>query len=469
MRRVLSLLLVLAAALLFHPLEAIAQPPDFVELSTRLKPVVVNISTAKMIRPQRPFRAPGQDPRFRSPQDEFFEDFFERFFQGQPQQPRKERSLGSGFIISRDGFVLTNAHVVEGADEVKVTLSDGRSITAEVRGIDPKLDIGLLKINAGDNLPVAELGDSGDLKVGEWVLAIGNPFGLEETVTAGIVSAKERVIGAGPYDEFIQTDASINPGNSGGPLFNIKGKVVGINTAIVAGGQGIGFATPINAAKLILPELRKTGHVTRGWLGVGVQQLTEELAASFGLKEAKGALVSEVMEGSPAAAAGIKRGDILLAYGGRAVEQVSDLPRAVAATPVGQKVPVKIFRGGKTMEVQVTVAKLEEEMEPQAKGEGGGVLTQTLGITVGNVTAEAIRFYDLPSDKGALVAAVDPAGPAAESGLRPGDLIEELNGKEVTNAAAFRAAVEKISKGQSMRLLVRRGKEGLFYTALTKP
>jgi serine protease Do len=289
----LLLALLFCCATLSLPGPAAAAAPDFVALSKELKPAVVNISTAKTVRPRRPV-LPGP----RGPQMDPFEEFFVRFFQGQPNIPRKERSLGSGFIISADGYILTNNHVVDGADEIKVKLADGHSFAATVKGTDAKLDLALLKIDTGENLPVAKLGDSNKLQVGEWVMAIGNPFGLEQTVTVGIVSAKGRVIGAGPYDDFIQTDASINPGNSGGPLFNTAGEVVGINTAIIAGGQGIGFATPVSAAQAIIPQLRETGHVTRGWLGVSVQPVTEELAASFGLDKPRGALVTEVIKGS---------------------------------------------------------------------------------------------------------------------------------------------------------------------------
>jgi len=243
-----------------------ASTPDFVALSEQLKPAVVNINTSKTVQS----RHPGL-PRLRGPQGDIFEDFFEHFFQGQPNRPHQQRSLGSGFIVSADGFILTNYHVVNGADEIKVKLADGRSFTAKLQGGDDKLDLALLKIDTGsEKLPVARMGNSDSLKVGEWVMAIGNPFGLSQTVTVGIVSAKGRVIGAGPYDDFIQTDASINPGNSGGPLFNVRGEVVGINTAIVAGGQGIGFAIPVDVARDVMAQLRETGQVVRGWLGVGV-------------------------------------------------------------------------------------------------------------------------------------------------------------------------------------------------------
>jgi serine protease Do len=401
-------------------------------------------------------------PGPRSPQQDFFDDFFDRFFQGQPQTPRKERSLGSGFVISADGYILTNDHVVDGADEIKVRLSDGRNFTATVKGLDPKLDLALLKIEAGDKLPVARLGDSGALKVGEWVMAIGNPFGLEQTVTVGIVSAKGRVIGAGPYDDFIQTDASINPGNSGGPLFNTAGEVVGINTAIVASGQGIGFATPINAAKSILTQLKETGHVSRGWLGVSVQLVTEDLAESFGLKEPKGALVAEVIADSPAEKAGIKRGDIILTFDGHEVDAINDLPRLVAATPAGKEVRLSVFRNGKTIEVTATVGKLQEERE---ETETAGASSDRLGLNVADVTPEVAQRYGLQAGKGALITGVDPAGPAAASNLHPGDLILEVNGRETRSATAFRAEVEKTKPGEVLRLLIQRG-DALLYTTV---
>jgi serine protease Do len=458
MRLVRSVVLsLLAFALVLPgPAPAASSPPDFVALAERLKPAVVNISTTKTVRPRRPV-LPGP----RSPYDDYFDEFFDRFFQGQPQQPRKERSLGSGFIISDDGYILTNDHVVDGADEVRVRLSDGRTFTATIKGLDPKLDLALLKIEAGNHLPVAKLGDSGALKVGEWVLAIGNPFGLEQTVTIGIVSAKGRVIGAGPYDDFIQTDASINPGNSGGPLFNTAGEVVGINTAIVSGGQGIGFAIPANAAKSILPQLRETGRVTRGWLGVTVQPVTAELADSFDLKEARGALVTDVTRDSPAEKAGVRRGDIILAFDDRKVETMSDLPRLVAAAEVGKAAKLSVFREGKTVTLEVTVGRLAEEGAAAATGGKAG----DLGLAIADLTPESARNLGLEGTRGALVTGIDPDGPAAEAGLRSGDLIIEVDGREIRTAADFREAVAKAAKSQVLRLLVQRG-GGAFYTTL---
>jgi len=441
----------------FLPLSSVsaASLPDFTVLAKELKPAVVNISTSKTYRPRSPIM-----PSPRSPHNDFFDDFFDRFFGDYYNVPRKERSLGSGFIISPDGYILTNEHVVDGADEVKVKLSDGRSFTAIVKGIDRKLDLALVKIDAGSDLPVVRQGDSDDLKVGEWVMAIGNPFGLEQTVTVGIVSAKGRVIGAGPYDNFIQTDASINPGNSGGPLFNAEGEVVGINTAIVAGGQGIGFAIPINTAKSIVAQLREVGHVVRGWLGVSIQQVSEELAESFGLDRPKGALVSEVVKDSPADKAKIRRGDIILSFDGTEIDTMNDLPRAVAATPAGTKARMTIFRDGKTLEMSVEIGELEEE--------GGGVVADAggeLGFSVSDVTPDAERNYGLKGARGALVTAVDPVGAASEAGLRPGDLIIEFDGMEIKSAADFYKATKDVKKGEVFRLLVQRG-ESSFYTTL---
>jgi serine protease Do len=438
---------------------AVAQPPDFVSLAEQLKPAVVNIGTAKTVTPSSPkFPAP------QGPHGDMFEDFFERFFRGAPQSPHKERSLGSGFIISEDGYILTNNHVVEGADEIKVKLSDGREFSGEIRGLDPKLDLALIKIETGEDLPVARLGDSEGIKVGEWVMAIGNPFGLEQTVTVGIVSAKGRVIGAGPYDDFIQTDASINPGNSGGPLFNMQGEVVGINTAIVAQGQGIGFAIPVNMAKQIIPQLRDEGHVTRGWLGVTVQALNKELADSFGLDHPRGALVNEVVADSPADQAGLKRGDIILEYDGKQVDEMNDLPRLVAATPVDETVRVKVFRDGKERTLKVKIGRLDDgAVAVKAGVEESG---NALGITVAKVTPELVERYSLESDKGLLITRIDPEGPAADANLRVGDLIVEADGREVGSVKDFEGLVEKMKSGKVLRLLIQR-QATLLYTTVT--
>jgi serine protease Do len=436
-----------------------AQSPDFVSLAERLKPAVVNISTAKTVTSRSPSFPGPRTPGGGSP----FDEFFGRFFNEMPKSQRKANSLGSGFIISEDGYILTNDHVVDGADKITVKLSDGREFSGEVRGLDPKLDLALIKIEAGEDLPVASLGESDSIRVGEWVMAIGNPFGLEQTVTVGIVSAKGRTIGAGPYDDFIQTDASINPGNSGGPLFNLEGEVVGINTAIVAGGQGIGFAIPVNMAKQIIPQLRDDGHVTRGFLGVTVQAMNKELADSFGLENTQGALISEVVKDSPAAAAGLKRGDIILTFDGQMIKELNDLPQLVAATDVDKTVKVEIYRDNKKREVKVKIGKLDE-------GKGGFVAEEkqeedALGITAADVTPELAARYSLEDEKGILVIRIDPDGPAAESNLRVGDLILEADGQEVDSVKSFKAVIDGLGEGKVLRLLIQR-KATLLYTTI---
>lgn len=422
-------------------------PPDFVELAKKLKPTVVNIGTEKTIKPQRrlqqrPFG--NNDP---------FQEFFDRFFDDQiPQQGYKQRSLGSGFIISEDGYILTNNHVIDGADEIKVKLDNGKELKGIVKGTDPKLDLALIKVESKDKLPVADLGDSDAIQVGEWVMAIGNPFGLAETVTAGIISAKGRVIGSGPYDDFIQTDASINPGNSGGPLFNAKGDVIGINTAIVAGGQGIGFAIPVNMAKNIIPQLREKGKVVRGWLGVSIQPVTKELAQAFGLEEERGALVSEVMPESPAQKAGVKPGDIIVEFDAKSIREVGDLPRIVAATPSGKEVGLKVIRDKKEQVFNVTIDRLKDESEPAVP-----VDSTRLGMSVTELTKELAATYRIKETGGLIVTDVKMDGAAQVAGIQRGDVIREINGKQVATVADYEKEVAGVKKGETIRILLKRG------------
>jgi serine protease Do len=347
---------------------------------------------------------------------------------------------------------------VAGADEIKIKLSDGREFKAVVKGTDEKLDLAVLKIEVKDHLPVVTLGDSDAIEVGEWVMAIGNPFGLAQTVTAGIVSATGRVIGSGPYDDFIQTDASINPGNSGGPLFNADGKVIGINTAIVSGGQGIGFAIPINMAKTVLPQLEEKGKVTRGWLGVSIQPVTPELARSFGVEGENGALVAEVSKESPAEKAGLKSGDIILDYDGKKIHEMNALPRLVAATPVGKKVKLAILRNGKQEEVEVTIERLKESEE----GSQAADSTDRLGLTVNELTAELAARMGLKETKGVVVVAVTPGGAAEEAGIARGDIVREIDGVKIAGTTDYAKAVNSHKKGEVMRLLLRRGESSLF-------
>ncbi|WP_243372264.1 DegQ family serine endoprotease [Geotalea sp. SG265] len=428
--------------------------PDFVDLAKKLKPTVVNISTAKTIKPQRRFQRPFNSPFGNDP----FQDFFDRFFDESQQHPYKQKSLGSGFIISDEGYIITNNHVVAEADEIKVKLSDGREFKGEIKGTDEKLDLALLKISAKDHLPVAPLGDSDTIEIGEWVMAIGNPFGLSQTVTAGIVSAQGRVIGSGPYDDFIQTDASINPGNSGGPLFNTQGEVIGINTAIVAGGQGIGFAIPVNMAKNIIPMLKEKGKVTRGWIGVSIQPITPDLAQSFGLEGEKGALVAEVIKDGPAEKAGIKAGDIILEFNGRAIHEMNELPRLVAATPVDKKITVRILREGQPQELAVKVERLKDGEE----GDQVGVSQERLGITVRELNKELAAKLRIKEQNGVVITDVKPDSSAEQAGIARGDIIREINGSKITSVGDYDKAVGSHKKGAVMRMLLRRGDMSLF-------
>lgn len=427
--------------------------PDFVELSKRLKPTVVNIRTTKNIklRAANPFR--GNDP---------FNDLFGQFFgQQAPQQPRKQQGMGTGFIISADGYILTNNHVANGADEIMVKLSDGREIKAELKGQDDKLDLALLKISDKVALPFAELGDSDALEVGEWVMAIGNPFGLAHTVTAGIVSAKGRVIGSGPYDDYIQTDASINPGNSGGPLFSSSGKVIGINTAIIAGGQGIGFAIPINMAKSVAEQLKATGKVVRGYLGVNFDKLNPKLAKSLGLASDKGVIVTNVEKGSPADKAGLKIEDVIIQFDGKAVNSETDLPKVVAGTPVGKQVQIVVFRKAKRLELSATVVQ-------GRSGSGvGEPATASIGISVREMTPELARQLGLKDAKGLVVSEIKPGSSAEEAGMVRGDLVLEFNGQPVDSLEGFAALAAKVAKGEVVRLLLRRPDGSFGYVAVT--
>ena len=434
-------------------------PASFTELVKRVGPEVVNISTTKVIKRGPMPRSFGNEGPWR---DFFGDDFFERFF-GQMPKEHKQRSLGSGVIIDpQKGYILTNNHVIAGADEITVRLDDGKEYNAEVVGRDPKTDLALIRTKVAlDVEGGAPLGDSNKAEIGEWVMAIGNPFGLERTVTVGILSAKGRVIGAGPYDDFLQTDAAINPGNSGGPLFNMRGEVIGINTAIVASGQGIGFAIPINMAKELLPQLEK-GKVTRGWLGVSIQEVTEDIAKSFKLKDAKGALVAEVMEDTPAQRGGLERGDIIISFDGKQVETPNELQRIVAGTVPDKKVKVEVIRDGKTKTLTVKVGTMPGEITETEKE-----ITTDLGLTVQTLTPDLAEQFNWSRDeKGVLITGVDPSGAGAEAGLRRGDLIKEIDRQEVETTEDYKRIIGKTKKGESVLFLIKRGTR-TFYTTLT--
>ncbi len=433
--------------------------PDFTTIAERLGGSVVNISTSAQVKPQQQMPQEQQPNPFGRNPHEFWEPF-ERFFGPMPERPFKERSLGSGFIISKDGIILTNNHVIENADEIIVKLSNDEEFKAKVIGRDPKTDIAVIKIEAADLVPVT-LGDSESLRVGEWVMAIGNPFGLEHTVTAGIVSAKGRFIGQGSYDQFIQTDVAINPGNSGGPLINLRGEVVGINTAIFSrsgGNIGIGFAIPVNLAKELLPQLEAKGKVTRGWLGVLIQKVSTEIAESLGLEAAKGALVADVMSDGPAKKAGVEVGDVIVQFDGHAVNDSNELPFLVARTPVGKTVELVVIREGKRQSLSVTIAELEDD-----GGEAATSEEDSLGLTVQPLTPEIAESLGLEAEtKGVVVSAVEPGSRADDAGLQRGDVIMEINRKSVADLGDYRKAVRGIGEGKTALMLVRRGDNTIF-------
>jgi serine protease Do len=423
------------------------QAPDWVRLSKEAKPAVVNIGA------KRNAEGPATPELRGRPGDRSFEDFYKRFFEETPRRP--VRAAGSGFVLSPDGYIVTNNHVVEDATDIEVKLADGRELPAKVIGRDPKTDVALLKVEA-TGLPVIPLGDSSTLQVGEPVMAIGNPFGLEQTVTTGIVSATGRVIGSGPYDNFIQTDASINPGNSGGPLINARGEVIGINTAIFSrsgGSVGIGFAVPSSLAKSVITQLAEHGTVERGWLGVSIQPLSKELAKSFKRGDAGGALVSAVVEGSPAEKAGVKRGDVIVEFDGKRVAKSADLPRLVADVHVGNDVPMVVVREGSEVRLTAKIARLEEEAPSKiAEIEGKG----KLGFSVQPLTPPVARELGLKAKEGVLVRDVVEGGRAYEAGIRAGDVIVEIDRQPVRNVEELRARVDKQAKGEPMVMLVNR-------------
>jgi serine protease Do len=438
-------------------------PGNFAELAENVRNGVVNIQAVKNGKGGgRVFRHFFGNPHGRQNP---FEDFFGPGFGGEdPSDGFQQKSLGSGFIIDGEGFIVTNNHVVENADEIKVKLANGSEYDAKVVGRDPKTDLALIRIKGSSDLQPLTIGDSDALKVGSWVVAIGSPFGLEQTVTAGIVSAKGRTIGAGPYDNFIQTDASINPGNSGGPLINMKGEVIGINTAIVASGQGIGFAIPANMAREVIPQLKDKGKVTRGWIGVGIQEVTPELAKTFDLKDKKGALVSQVFKDGPAEKAGIEQGDVILEFDKKEIAESKDLPRIVAAIPVGKTVPVKISRNGKIMTKDIKVGEMEDKTVETAKTPTG----KKLGISIQNITPDIARSLSLKDTNGALIAQVEPGSPAANAGLQRGDIVREINRKSVKDAKEFMQKIEEAKSGGTILLLVQRGENSLFITVTPK-
>lgn len=422
-------------------------------LVDKVAPAVVNIRTKTKLPLMNGILGP----------DSLFEWFFGPRGPGQHSYPLPEkeeilRSMGSGFIIDDDGLVVTNRHVVESADEIEVQLSDERKFDAEVVGSDARTDIALLRIKNAKNLPAVVFGDSANLKVGDHVVAIGNPFGLDHTVTAGIVSAKERVIGAGPYDDFIQTDASINPGNSGGPLFNLRGEVVGINTAIAPQGQGIGFAIPSNLAKGLIESLRTRGKIVRGWLGISFQPLDEELAKAFGIKNDKGAVVANVASESPASKGGLKTGDVILEVNGIKLKSARELPRIVADLQPNATVPFVIFREGKQTTLKITIGELPEDMRgmPEKQQRPSKSVIAELGFEIINLDDQMRQKLDAEEiEQGVVVSRVIPRGPASGV-LQEGDIIVEINQNKIADASDFTAKTKGLKQGDSLLLLAYR-------------
>lgn len=459
------------AVVVGSPAEAKTAPESFADLAAKLLPAVVNISTTQVIesrgRQDMPQFPPG------SPFEDFFKDFLDKNApQGDQPKRRKATSLGSGFIIdyrtNGDTYVVTNNHVIQDADEVYVILHDDTRMKADIVGRDAKTDLAVLKVHADRKLSSVRFGDSTVARVGDWVVAIGNPFGLGGTVTAGIISARGRDINAGPYDDFIQTDASINRGNSGGPMFNLNGEVVGINTAIFSpsgGSVGIGFAIPSSTAAPVIKQLIKHGQVQRGWLGVHIQVVTDSIAEALGLKKAEGALVASVIESGPAAKAGIKPRDVILEFDGKRVTEMRRLPRIVAATEVDRAVKVKVWRDGAMKTVKVVIEKLDDSEEvaqvesdaPKGAVDAAPVGIDALGLDVASATATMRERFGLPDAfDGVLIADVDPDGPAFEEGVRPGDVLAEVSQEKVTSPGDVKRLVDAAKAGgkRSVLLLV---------------
>jgi serine protease Do len=437
-----------------------AMPESFANLADKVKDSVVNISTTQEVEgnPLIPFMGPG------SPFGDFFgHNLPKEFFGNKPHGKMKTHALGSGFVIGKEGLIITNNHVVEKATEIKVKLQNEKEYGAKLVGRDPKTDLALIQVEPDKDFPaLAVLGNSDALRVGDWVMAVGNPFGLGHTVTTGIISAKSRILGAGPYDDFLQTDAAINPGNSGGPLFNMNGQVIGINTAIIAQGQGLGFAIPVNMAKNLLPQL-KTGKVVRGWLGVMIQDITPQLAESFGLKSAEGVLVSDVVKGSPAEKAGLKQGDVILRFDTKEIENAHKLSQAVAVTAPDTQVKIDIQRNGNAKTVGLTIGTMPSEEQPVVAPKE----ETSWGMAVQELTPQLAQQLGLePVATGVVISNIKDGSPAAEAGLQPGDLISEVNRTAIKNLNDYQQALKQVKNGENLLLLIKRG-GGALYVVLT--
>ena len=474
-----GLTLLMAFGFVMAPCAVFAGPPpvSFAEIVERVAPAVVNISTTKAVtRGQMP-DFPFPEPPPGSPFEDFFREFFDRD-RAPEQMPRRQSSLGSGFVVDPAGYVVTNNHVIAEADEIQVVFNDETTYEATLVGRDTKTDLALLKIEADHDLTAVTFADSDSVRVGDWIIAIGNPFGLGSTVTAGIVSARSRDIRAGPYDDFLQVDAPINRGNSGGPSFNLDGDVIGINTAIFSpsgGNVGIGFAIPSNLALPVIESLKEDGRLKRGWLGVRIQTVTEEIAESLGLDETAGALVASVTPGGPAEAAEIEPGDVILEFDHKKIDRMRGLPRIVAETPIGKEVEVSIWRRGEEKTVEVELGELPEEDELAALTEEGADTSsaqiESLGVTVATITEELRTRYELAEDvSGVLIVDVAEGSPAGAESLRPGDVIVEVGQEEVSSPPEVTAKVNQAQQDNKKSVLLLIDRQGdLRFVALRFP
>ncbi|MEI6729810.1 MAG: DegQ family serine endoprotease [Pseudomonadota bacterium] len=471
--------LIIAISLIANVCSAAELPPSFADLVEKLTPTVVNVSTTQKVK-----TGMSGNPMLDMQQNEIppeFREFFEQFAKPQGEQQPQEReaySLGSGFIIDENGYVVTNNHVIADAEEITVILSDDTKLKAKIIGRDAKTDLALLKVEAGKKLPFAAIGNSDASRVGDWVIAIGNPFGLGGTVTAGIISARARNINAGPFDDFIQTDAAINRGNSGGPMFNMKGEVIGINTAILSpsgGSIGIGFAVPSSMAKPILTQLKNGGHINRGWLGVSIQNVTDEIADSLGMKKAAGALVMGISKGSPADKAGILVGDIITKFDGKEVKEMRFLPRLVAETDIGKTTEIEVLRKGSVKTLKITLGKLQEQEEASNKGGEDNANADTekssvvLGMSLNDITPELRSRYKLAEDvPGVLISKIAPTSQAARRGVKAGDVIVGIGDIAIESSKDVAAAIAELRKsGRKFALLrIIRGKNTTLFTTI---
>jgi len=464
------------------PAAARSAPDSFADLAEKLLPAVVNISTTHIVEgeDQRDLGMPQFPPG--SPFEDLFKEFFERQHKNGAPVKRKTRSLGSGFIIDAKGLIVTNNHVIDDATEIVVSFQNGRDLPAKLIGRDPKTDVALLKVEPKEPLPYVSFGDSDKARVGDWVLAIGNPFGLGGSVTAGIVSARGRDINAGPYDDFIQTDASINRGNSGGPMFNMDGQVIGVNSMIFSpsgGSVGIGFAIPSKTVQTVIKDIESFGHARRGWLGVTIQHVTDDIAESLGMDHAMGALVQDVQPDSPAAKAGLQEGDVIVAFDGKPVDEMRRLPRIVAETPIGKAASVEFIRGGKHMTRKVQVGEMKDEVkvtsakpQPGGKPAAAGREVRALGLSVAAISPALREKFDLPDDaKGVVVTAVDANSQAAEKGVQPGVVIEAVTQRPVNTPEDLAAGIKAAKKSgrQSVLLQVRLGDRKRFLALKIDP